>query len=152
MISIIKKYFWRVVISTIGISMIMSSLFFVTLGMIGEETYGFITTYRRILGERGEVIPNRYTYSLGYKFYVDDTEYSGSTTVINSPLFIKPDGKSLIQISYLSSAPYLSSVTSETQIDMGKFALVSFGILLVVVMNPSKKSKRNKKSLLYTHK
>lgn len=114
--------------------------------MVGEETYGFITSYRRVLGERGEVIPNRYTYSLSYKFFVENTEYSNSTTVINSPLFIKPDGESLIQISYLAGAPYLSAVKSETEIDMGKFALISFGTVLVVIMNPSKKSKKNKKT------
>ena len=133
---LIKKYFWRGLISLIGLSFIITPIFYVSLGFIGQDTNGIITSYRRILGDRGEAIPNRYTYSLGYHFYLNSTEFSGSTTVIGSPLFIKPDGKSVVEIKYLSAAPYLNGLERDTHIDMGKFILIGAGLLLIYVMRP----------------
>lgn len=137
-----KKYFWRFIISLIGISMLMMPVFYLSLGLFGTTHIGTMTSYRRILGERGEVIPNRYTYSLGYQFYVNDVKYEGSSTVINSPLFIKPDGNSLIEVRYIESAPYLNALASDTKFDIGKFAISGMGIFLIKIMNPHEKRKK----------
>lgn len=147
----IKTYFWRIVISFIGILLIVFPIYHVTIGIIGETTVGTITSYRRILGERGEIIPNRYTYALGYEFTLENEAYFGNTTLINSPIYLKPDGNQLIEIRYLQNYPYLNALEFDTSINSGKFALMGFGILLIWVMNPKKK-KSNKKSLLHTRK
>ena len=135
----IKKYFWRVFISFIGLVLILYPLFNISIGLVGQDTIGTITSYQRILGERDEVIPNRYTYSLGYKFYVNEVEYHNSTTVINSPLFIKPDGKSLIEIRYIKEFPKFNTLKSDTYIDIGKLMMIILGVFLIYVMNPKKK-------------
>jgi len=131
----IKKNFWRFTLTFIGIIFIFYSLFLITLGLIGEDKSGTLITYRRILGERGEVIPNQYTYSLEYKFYVDKNEYSGTSTVIGSPLFMKPDGQNLIEIVYLKEAPYLNALKSDTRLDIGKFVMIIVGTFLVYIIN-----------------
>lgn len=151
MIGLIKTYFWRSVISLIGILLIMFPIYQVTIGILGETTIGTITTFRRILGERGEIIPNRYTYALGYAFSLNNEPYFGSTTLINSPIYLKPDGNQLIEIQYIQNHPYLNALVIDTSINIGKFVLMGFGILLIWVMNP-KKTKSNKKSLLHTRK
>ncbi len=143
--NLIKKYFWRVLISLIGLSLIINPMFFTALGMIGQTTNGTITSYRRILGERPEAIPNQYTYRLGYQFFINGIEYSGSTTVIGSPLFMKPDGISVILIKYLEKAPYLSGLERDTHLDLGKFTVGGAGLLLIYVMNPIKKNKKRKR-------
>lgn len=151
MIGLIKTYFWRSVISLIGILLIMFPIYQVTIGILGETTIGTITSYRRILGERGEIIPNRYTYALGYAFSLNNEPYFGSITLINSPIYLKPDGNQLIEIQYIQNYPYLNALEIDTSINIGKFVLMGFGILLIWVMNP-KKTKSNKKSLLHTRK
>jgi len=151
MIGLIKNYFWRFVISLIGIILIMFPIYQVTIGLFGENTIGTITSYERILGERNEIIPNRYTYSLGYAFTINNELYYGSTTIINSPIYIKPNGNQLIEIQYMINYPYLNALTIDTSINIGKFVLMGFGVLLICVMNP-KKYKSNKKSLLHTRK
>lgn len=151
MIGLVKTYFWRSVISLIGILLIIFPIYQVTIGILGDTTIGTITSYRRILGERGEIIPNRYTYALGYAFTIENESYVGSTTLINSPIYLKPDGNQLIEIKYMQNYPYLNALAIDTSINIGKFVLMGFGALLVWVMNP-KKHKSNKKSLLHTRK
>ncbi|KAF0227220.1 MAG: hypothetical protein FD133_232 [Erysipelotrichaceae bacterium] len=139
----LKKNFWRIIIISIGSAMILVACTQVTLGLIGGQTTGVITEYRRIMGERSGPIPNRYTYSLGYKFTLRDQTYTGTSTVIGSPLFIKPDGTTPIKIRYFVFLPYISAPQGDTNVDIGKFALIGFGSLLIYVMNP--KQKRRKK-------
>ena len=134
-----KSKVWRLFISFIGIIMIVYSLFLINIGLFGSNTVGIITSYRRIMGERDEVIPNRYTYSLGYKFYINKKEYSGHSTLIASPLFIKADGTGLIEIMYIKQVPSLNALKKDTTLDFGKLALILTGSFLIYSMNIKKK-------------
>ena len=91
------------------------------------------------MGERDEIIPNRYTYSLRYQFFVEEKVYGGSSTVIGSPLFIEPDGNSFVEIMYIEKIPNLNALKTDTSIDIGKFVLIVLGFILIYVMNPKLK-------------
>ena len=130
-----KSNLWRLLISFIGLIMILYSLFLVSIGLLGTNTFGTITSYTRIMGERDEIIPNRYTYSLGYQFFVEEKVYGGSSTVIGSPLFIEPDGNSFVEIMYIEKIPNLNALKTDTSIDIGKFVLIVLGFILIYVMN-----------------
>ncbi len=141
----LKKNFWRMIITFIGSAMILVACTQVALGIFGAQTTGIITEYRRIMGERSGPIPNRYTFSLGYAFTVDHQSYSGTSTVIGSPLFIKPDGTDPIKIRYFVFLPHISAPLADTNIDIGKVALIGFGYLLIIVMNPKQKRRKKRK-------
>jgi hypothetical protein len=55
------------------------------LSVIGIRTQGEITVIHREGGERDEAVPNRYSYSVGYEFALDDgTIICGNTKVIGN--------------------------------------------------------------------
>jgi hypothetical protein len=56
-----------------GVGMPMVALF-------GTESVGHITHVRRQLGDRGEAVPNRYGYSIGYEFRLPDGSLAHGTT------------------------------------------------------------------------
>lgn len=128
-----------ILIGVIGFLMVLASVVQLSLGMFGELTIGRVTEYRRVMGERNESIPNRYTYSLGYEYWVSDKSYHGSSTVIGSSVFVKPDGGQPIPIKYFSFLPSISAPINDTNLDVGKVVMVGLGSLLLWVM--VKKSK-----------
>lgn len=137
-----SNLFWRFIISGIGLLMIITAVTQLSLGFFGDNTIGTISGFRRIGGERGEAIPNRYTYSLEYRYKVEGVEYSGTTTQIGSPLFTKVTGKETISINYFEFAPQISCPEQDSNVDIGKAALIGMGGFLIKVMNP-KKTKKN---------
>jgi hypothetical protein len=139
--------FWRLTISGIGFLMIITAVTQLSLGFFGEKTIGTISAFRRIGGERAEAIPNRYTYSLEYRYIVGGVEYTGTTTQIGSPLFTKVTGEEKLNVNYFVSFPQISCPEQDSNIDMGKAALIGMGGLLIKVMNTKKTMKKlNKKS------
>lgn len=134
-----KELFWRFLIRLIGLVLILYSLYSVSIGLFGSETVGTITHIRRIMGERNESIPNRYTYSLGYQFYVSEHEYTGSSTIIASPIYIKVTDKNLIEIKYIKNAPFLNLLSREADINIGKFIMIGFGSFLIYIMKVKKR-------------
>lgn len=137
--------FWRVVISGIGFLMIITALTQLSLGFFGEKTIGTISAFRRIGGERAEAIPNRYTYSLEYRYIVRGVEYTGTTTQIGPPLFTKITGKETISVNYFDSLPQISCPEQDSNIDIGKAALIGMGGLLIKVINTKKPIKKTRK-------
>lgn len=134
-----RRKVWRYIIQLIGLLLILYSTYLMCIGVFGSDTVGIITSYRRIMGERDEVNPNRYTYSLGYKFYINEKEYSGHSTLIASPLYIKADGTGLIEIMYIKQVPSLNALKKDTTLDSGKLALILMGSFLIYSMNIKKK-------------
>lgn len=128
-----------ILIGVIGFLMVLASVVQLSLGMFGELTIGRVTEYRRVMGERNESIPNRYTYSMGYEYWVNKKTYHGSSTVIGSSVFVKPDGGQPIPIKYFSFLPSISAPILDTHLDVGKVVMVGLGSLLLWVM--VKKSK-----------
>ncbi len=136
----LSEAFWKWVLTILGVAFICVVIMQLSLGLIGVSANGVITSYRRNGGERAEAIPNRYTYSLGYSYRIDGKHYTGTSTVIGSPLFIKPSGNDSINVRYFHFAPMISVLEAETTLNLGHGVMFGVGVFLINVLKP----KRNK--------
>ena len=74
----------------IAVLMIALGLLRISLGFIGEKDTAVITGIRRQGGERGEAVPNRYTYVVSYTFTLPGGEkIDGFTYNIGNAVYIK---------------------------------------------------------------
>ncbi len=90
----------------LGYGIMLASLFF-----WGTATEARLTSYRQEMGERNEVIPNRYTYHFGYAFTVNGKNYSGTGQRVAGPVHLKPGPGATITVKYLPCCPFISSGT-----------------------------------------
>jgi hypothetical protein len=128
-----KNVFARILLAFIGTLLLLYGVMMPLLSVIGEKTWGDITVVRREGGERNETVPNRYTYSVGYEFTLDDgTVIYGNTKVIgnayNAGISMGSTG-----VRYLKAFPHLNALESDTKFTMGTIVLVAAGILLLAV-------------------
>jgi len=98
-------------------------------------------------GERNETVSNRYTYSVGYEFTLNDgTVIYGNTKVIGNAYSAGiPMGPTAVR--YLKVFPSLNALEVDAIFSMGTVILAAAGILLLVVAlrregNKKKYSKR----------
>lgn len=131
----------RILITLLGVALIVWGVGTVVLGVIGERDTAVITSIRRQGGERNEVIPGRYTYSIGYTFTLPNGKrVDDSTTKIGSAIYLKADGRSTTPVRYLKSAPFINTMEENTKPSFGQVALVTAGTFLIVVMNKRKEN------------
>ena len=82
------------------------------VALFGAETSGRITEVRRQMGDRGEAIPNRYSYVITYEFRLPDgSRAEGITHRIGDYFSPKLIHKSqTVQVRYLPWLPRVSEV------------------------------------------
>jgi len=101
--------------------------------VIGEKTQGTITVIRREGGERDEAIPNRYSYSVGYEFLLDDGKViSGNTKVIGNA-YNAGISRGQASIRYLKIFPYLNALESDTAFSIEHVILLAVGVSIIII-------------------
>lgn len=103
------------------------------LSVVGEKMQGTITVVRREGGERAEAIPNRYSYSVGYKFLLDDgTVVYGNTKVIGNA-YNAGISKGQASIRYLKILPYVNTLESDTTLSVEHVILLAVGVFIITI-------------------
>lgn len=128
-----KKVATKVFLIFIGIGLSLYGMMMPLLSVLGERTPGMITVVRREGGERDEAIPNRYSYSVGYEFLLDDgTVISGNTKVIGNA-YNAGISRGQTSIRYLKIFPYLNALESDTALSVGHVILLAVGVFIVII-------------------
>ena len=134
----------RILLSLLGVSMILYGIETMILGAVGVHATAVITSVRRQGGERNDALPGRYTYSIGYCFFLPDgTAVEGSATEIGGAAYLKADGTSTTGARYLEFAPFIHALERDTNLTFGQLILIAVGIFLIAAIN--RQSKCNKK-------
>ena len=123
----------KIFLLIIGIGLSLYGMMMPLLSVLGERTPGMITVVRREGGERDEAIPNRYSYSVGYEFLLDDgTVISGNTKVIGNA-YNAGISRGQTSIRYLKIFPYLNALESDTTLSVEHVILIAVGVFIVVI-------------------
>lgn len=121
----------RILIGSIGVMFLVYGLILAALFFFGTTVEARLTSYRQEMGERNEVIPNRYTYHFGYAFNVNGREYTGTGQRIAGPVFLKPGPDATITVKYLPYCPYISSDTENGR--EGRRIAVILGVAFILL-------------------
>lgn len=128
-----KKIVPKILLIIIGIALSLYGMMMPLLSVVGERTQGTITVVRREGGERDEAIPNRYSYSVGYEFLLDDgTVISGNTKVIGNA-YNAGISKGQTFIRYLKIFPYINALESDTDLSIVHVILLAVGVSIIVI-------------------
>ena len=123
-------------ITLVGAALILYNVGSPLLGIIGEKGTAVVTSIRRQGGERDEIVPGRYTYSIGYTFTLPDGQrVDGSTTTISGAAYLKADGTSVMPVRYLKQAPVINIPARDTKPSAGNLISIALGILIIFVVN-----------------
>lgn len=137
--------FKRVFISILGIGLILWALGDVALGIFGERGMAVITNIRRQGGERGEGIPERYTYVISYKFELQNgKEIDGFIYKIGDAIYFKASKNSKTHVRYFKQIPAINTLESETKPSIDKFLLIILGGFIIYIANKQIKFKKEK--------
>jgi len=109
----------------LGYGVMLTALFF-----FGTPIEARLTSYRRVQGERNEVIPNRYNFDFGYEFTVHGKHYSGTGRRVSDPVYLKPGPDATIAVKYLPCCPFISSDTEDGR--EGRRILVMLGVAFLL--------------------
>lgn len=110
----------------LGYGVILAALFF-----FGTTVEARLTSYRQQMGERNEVIPNRYTYHFGYSFTVDGREYSGTGQRVAGPVYLKPGPDATITVKYLPCCPRIHADDFDAHPGRRVAVFMGVGLLLL---------------------
>lgn len=102
----------RLLIRTLALALLTWGAGMPLLALLGSTTEGEITHVRRQLGDRGEAIPNRYTYTISYQFHhPDGRTISGHSQRVGdyfSPKDMRVGKK--VEVRYLAAFPWISQI------------------------------------------
>lgn len=130
-----NNIFMRIFITFLGVAFILWGIGTLVLGVIGERDTAVITSIRRQGGERNDGKPGRYTYQMGYTFILPSgKKVDGSAIKIGSSIYLKPNGKSTVQVRYLKGMPFINTLEESTKPSLGQLILVAVGTFLILVM------------------
>jgi len=134
----------RLLISFIGAAFVLWGIILPALRIAGERGTAVIDTVRRELGERNEVIPNRYTYNIGYTFTLPNgKEIGGFSRRVGNAIYSKASGSATVAVRYFSFFPYINALEEDTEPGYRHLILIVTGAFLVYIVNrPKKKQKR----------
>lgn len=128
-----EKIVSKIFLVIIGIGLSLYGMMMPLLSVIGERTQGNITVVRREGGERNEAVPNRYSYSVGCEFLLDDgTVISGNTKVIGNA-YNAGVSKGQASIWYLKIFPYLNALEADTTLSVEHVILLAVGVLIITI-------------------
>ncbi len=102
----------RVFLGALGLLLLAWGLGMPLVAGLGAEAPGTITHVRRQLGDRGEAIPNRYSYAISYEFRLPDGRLAQGSTYRVGDYFspgLLTKGRA-VQVRYLPGLPAISVV------------------------------------------
>ena len=138
----ISGVFAYVLITFIGVAFVAWGLILPVLRIAGERGTAVIDTVRREMGERNEVIPNRYTYNIGYTFTLPSgKKIGGFSRRIGNAVYFKASGSSTAPVRYFSFFPYINALEEDTEPNYRHLILIGAGVFLILVMRRPKKKR-----------
>lgn len=142
--SSVKNAVLRVFITMIGAALILWGVGAFVLGLAGERSTAVITNVRREGGERTDGKSGRYTYILSYTFKgPDGKSIDGYTRKISSGVYVK-NPNTTTSVRYFKAFPFINTLESETEPNLGQLVLVAAGGFLIYAMNKHRKNRRRK--------
>lgn len=119
----------------LGLLMVVWGLGTPTVALFGAEAEGHVTHIRRQGGERGEAVPNRYTYVIAYRFRLPDgTMAEGSTQRVGDAFSPRlPKGGRAVEVRYLPGLPHLSTFGWRWESAIENLIVAAVGGLLIVL-------------------
>ncbi len=144
-----SKIFWRISISAVGVALILIAVFNILLFLFGESVSTKVNSRRFGGADDGKPFSQRYSWSLDYTFV--DKEgiiHSGHTTRRGSDMSVKTDSRAY----YFTFAPFINSLESEVNPNIGQVLFIGIGIFLIFVMNKKKKKVVSKFKVTMTQK
>lgn len=139
----------RLFLGALGLLLLAWGLGMPMVAWLGAEAPGTITHVRRQLGDRGEAIPNRYSYAISYEFRLPDGRIAqGSTYRVGD--YFSP-GKlakgSAVQVRYLPGLPVISEVQWHwaAAVEHGIVAAVGGVLLHLAARGGADRNKRRRK-------
>ena len=131
-----SNFFWRIIISTVGIALIIMAVVNLMLFFFGISTSAQITTRRYGGADDNRPVSQRYEWSVDYTFNdKDGKNHSGHTTRRGNDMAVKVENR----VYYFLFAPFINSLESEAEPNIGQPLLIGIGIFLLFVMNRKKK-------------
>lgn len=135
----------RILLTSFGVLLILYGASIPLLGMAGRHTTGRITEVRRELGDRRDPKANRYSYSVGYEFILEDGSLVyGNTKTIGSS-YDAGIAKGPAGVVYLEALPQLSMLEEDARPSPAPFIYGALGALLLWVAYSKKVLWRVKK-------
>lgn len=131
-----SKTFWRIAISAVGIALILMGVANLMLFIFGESTTAKITTRRYGGVVNNSSVDQRYEWSVDFTFKDKDGQtHSGHTTRRGNDMSINVENK----VYYFPFAPFVNSLKSQAEPNIGQPVLIGIGIFLLLVMNRKNK-------------
>lgn len=133
--------FWRIVISTVGVALILMAVGNVMLFFFGENSMAKVSTRRYGGAEDNRPANQRYEWAIDYTFKdLEGNSHSGHTNRRGSDMSVKVEN----EVYYFPFAPNINSLKSEAVPNIGQPLVIGIGILLLFVMNRKKKKTSDK--------
>ncbi len=143
LLTIMKIVLEKIFLALMGLLFIIYGLMVPVLNVAGSKAIGSITDIRREGGERNEMIPNRYSWSVTYEFDVPGgKEYSGNTKVIGSAMS-SGVSKGPVTVMYLKPFPYLNAIDESSFFPLERIIILAAGVLFAFLLFRKKKDKAN---------
>lgn len=136
----------RILLCALGVLMLAWGVVMPMVTLFGDEASGEITSVRRQLGDRGEAIPNRYAYAIGYSFSLPDgTSVTGYTQRLGDYFSPKSLGKTgEIRVRYFPALPRLNTIDRGWGVAFEYLAMAVLGALLIYLSTKKKSTERRK--------
>ncbi len=104
------------------------------LGLWGAQTDATVTQIRRQGGERGEAIPNRYTFIVSYRFVTADGQMIENSTQMIGDFANVPALQTAqpLKVRYLAQWPRFNSLTLQARLNIEHLIVAAVGWLLMI--------------------
>ncbi|BBF91617.1 hypothetical protein BLTE_03020 [Blastochloris tepida] len=131
----------RLALAALGILLVAWGLGMPLVATFGAEAEGRVTHVRRQGGERGEAVPNRYTYAIAYEFRLPDGTLAEGVTQRVGDAFAPrlSEGGRPLKVRYLPSFPRISTLGWRWENAIENLIVAAVGSLLIVLPWRSRK-------------
>ena len=137
------KLIRRILFTFIGISLLLTGSALMLLGLAGERATAVVTSVQRDEGERDDAKQGKYTYRIGYSFYLPDgREISGTAKLFSDGTDLKADGKWTVPVRYFTGFPWLNVPEENTGIRASQFVLIVIGVGIIWLFNSGLAARR----------
>jgi hypothetical protein len=117
----------------LGAALLAWALFTPALGLFGRETDASVTHVRRQGGERGEALPNRYTFIVSYRFVLPDGRVVESSTQMIGDYANIPalHAARPLQVRYVPLWPWINSLSIQARPNLEHLLVAVVGWVLL---------------------
>jgi len=130
----------KIFLAFMGLLFVVYGAMVPVLKIAGSDTIGEIVEVRREGGERNDMTPNRYNWSVTYEFKdASGKERSGNTKVVGSS-YSSGVAKGPVMVMYLKQLPFLNAIDESKFFPLERIIILAVGILFLVLLFKKKKA------------